>query len=54
MFYIKIDIHQLESDVKKITCWKDWDRIKKDIFHTDEWPETSIERKIRRGFGKTS
>ncbi|WP_082420551.1 hypothetical protein [Paenibacillus sp. A3] len=44
MFNIKIDIHKLESDLKKLYNWKDWDRIQKEIFHTDEWPETSIDR----------
>ncbi|MEC0207379.1 NOB1 family endonuclease [Paenibacillus ehimensis] len=44
IFIIKIDIHKLESDLKKLSSWKDWDRIQKEIFHSDEWPETSIDR----------
>ncbi|PCN42170.1 hypothetical protein B9C88_22330 [Brevibacillus laterosporus] len=44
MFYIKIDINKLENDFKKLSRWEDWNRIEKEIFHTDEWPETPIDR----------
>lgn len=44
MFNINIDTSKLYSDLEKICSWEDWYKIEIDIFHTDEWPETSIER----------
>ncbi|MDC0762143.1 hypothetical protein POF51_15665 [Brevibacillus sp. AG] len=44
MFSIVIDRNELDSDINNISCWEDWYKIEKEIFHTDEWPRTSFDR----------